>query len=475
MSSPIVSVILPCYNAEKYLCQCLDSILAQTLGALEVICVDDGSTDGTGEILRRYASSDGRIRIVNQRNAGAGAARNVGAQLARGEYLSFLDADDFFEPDMLEKAVACAEETKADYVVFQSDRYNQDRDTFEEMDWAVCLADIPPYQPFTYRELTGNLFLTFVGWAWDKLYRRSFVEAHSLYFQEQRTTNDMLFVFSALICAKRIGLVRQVLAHQRRGNRDSLSVTREKSWHCFYDALTALKQRLEDEGLYRELEQDYVNYALHFSLWHLNTLAEPTRTLLEEKLRSSWFAQLGIPEKPESYFENHNEYAQFRRIYGNCSIPQEVASQIPALPLPETVPFDAPEDVWTLWARLDGLRNRLMEQPQIWEGCCGAFWNHKFDHYRQLLPQLEEAQAALLRDRMARELTRAQHLGQLRQADFPPESWKEVQSLMAGLKGSLGTFTSLPLVRKLSHCIPMPVKQAVVKILRIARKAVGRK
>ncbi|MBQ2927068.1 MAG: glycosyltransferase family 2 protein [Oscillospiraceae bacterium] len=475
MSSPIVSVILPCYNAEKYLCQCLDSILGQTLRDLEVICVDDGSTDGTEALLRRYAAADGRIRIVNQSNAGAGAARNTGLKLARGEYLSFLDADDFFEPDMLEKAVAQAGETEADYVVFQSDRYYQDQDAFGSMDWAVCLADIPPYQPFTFRELTGNVFLTFVGWAWDKLYRRSFVEAHGLYFQEQRTTNDMLFVFSALICARRIGLVRQVLAHQRRGNRDSLSVTREKSWHCFYDALTALKQRLEDEGLYRELEQDYVSYALHFSLWHLNTLAEPTRTLLEEKLRGSWFAQLGIVQKPESYFENHNEYAQFRRIYGTCSTPKDAVPQIAALPLPETVPFDSGEALWSLWARLDALRSRLMSQPQVWDSCCGAYWNHKLDHYRKILPRLDQGQAALLRDRMARELTRARHLGQLRQADFPPESWKEIQSLIAGLKGPLGAFTALPLVRRLSHCIPMPVKQAIVKILRTARKAAGRK
>ena len=314
MHAPTVSVILPCYNAEKYIAQCLDSILAQTLTDIEILCVDDGSTDSTLEILRRYQAADPRVTVLVQANGGAGAARNNGLRRARGKYLSFLDADDFFEPSMLEKAVEAAEKYTADYVVFGSDRYYMDKDAFGEMPWAIRRQDLPPYQPFSYRQLTDNVFLTFVGWAWDKLYRRSFVEAHDLTFQEQRTTNDMLFVFSALICARRIAVVEEVLAHQRRGDSESLSVTREKSWHCFYDALTALKQRLEEENRFWELEQDYVNYALHFSLWNLNTLAEPTHALLKEKLNAEWFDDLGISQRPESYFYNPGEYAQYKTV-----------------------------------------------------------------------------------------------------------------------------------------------------------------
>ena len=314
MGSPKVSVIIPCYNAEKYLRQCLDSVVGQTLEDIEILCVEDGSSDSTPDILREYQEKDCRVRVIRQENAGAGAARNNGLRQARGEYLSFLDADDFFERNMLEEAAAAADRYEADYVVFNSNRYHMDTQSFAEIPWAVRKQDIPPYMPFTYRQLTDNVFLSFVGWAWDKLYRRSFVEEQQLWFQEQRTTNDMLFVFSALVTAKRIAVVDKVLAHQRRGSGDSLSVTREKSWHCFYDALNALKERLIREGIFWELEQDYINYALHFSLWHLNTLAEPTHTLLENKLREEWFAALGIQDKPESFFYNHNEYAQYRKI-----------------------------------------------------------------------------------------------------------------------------------------------------------------
>lgn len=314
MTSPIVSVIIPCYNAEKNLVQCIDSICTQTLKQIEIICVDDGSADATLDILEDYRKKDSRIQVIRQKNAGAGAARNAGMKCASGEYLSFLDADDFFEPEMLEKAVAAAETWQADYVVFRADRYYSSEDRYEEIPWSLRSSDLPPYMPFSYRQLTDNVFLSFVGWAWDKLFRRSFVQEHHLRFQEQRTTNDMLFVFSALICAKRIAAIQDVLAHQRRGSSDTLSVTREKSWHCFYDALLALRQRLVQENVYWELEKDFINYSLHFSLWHLNSLAEPSHTLLKQKLCEEWFAELGITDKPESYFYNYSEYTQYKKL-----------------------------------------------------------------------------------------------------------------------------------------------------------------
>lgn len=314
MSMPKVSVIIPCYNVEKYLHQCLESVLDQTLRDIEIICVDDGSSDGTLEILKEFQEKDDRIRIIEQKNAGAGAARNNGLRAAKGEYLSFLDSDDFFEPDMLEEAYHSAEKYGSDFVVFNSDQYHMDKEKFVQTSWVLRMSDIPPYMPFTYRQLTGNIFKTFVGWAWDKLYRRSFVVDHNLWFQEQRTTNDMLFVFSAVVTAKRISIVKKVLAHQRRGSSESLSVTREKSWHCFFDALNALKARLEEEEIFWEVEKDYINYALHFSLWHLNTLAEPTHQLLQDKLCSEWFAALGIKDKSEDYFYDHKEYEQFENL-----------------------------------------------------------------------------------------------------------------------------------------------------------------
>ena len=139
----------------------------------------------------------------------------------------------------------------------------------------------------------------------------SFIKGNNLWFQEQRTTNDLLFVFSALVAAKRISIVDQVLAHQRIQNQNSLSNTREKSWYCFYDALTALREYLKKQGIFWELERDFINYALHFSLWNLNTLAEPSRGLLKEKLCREWFRGMEIENKTETYFYDVREYQQY--------------------------------------------------------------------------------------------------------------------------------------------------------------------
>ena len=308
---PEISVIIPVYNQERYLNQCLDSVLTQSFQELEVLCIDDGSTDRSFEILETYAAKDLRLHILRQQNQGAGAARNYGLRQARGKYLSFLDSDDFFEPDMLLKAYQKAEADQADFVVFDSDQYHTDQNKFIPCPWAIRKGDIPPYNPFTYRQLTDNIFESFVGWAWDKLYLHSFVQKESLWFQEQRTSNDLLFVFSALVAAKRISVVDEVLAHQRRGNQSSLSNTREKSWFCFYDALTALREYLKKRGIFWELERDFVNYALHFSLWNLNTLAEPTHGLLEKKLKEEWFGKLGVAGRDKRYFYNSPEYQQY--------------------------------------------------------------------------------------------------------------------------------------------------------------------
>lgn len=312
-----VSVIIPVFNVEEYLKQCLDSVVHQTLKDIEIICVNDSSTDKSLDILEEYAKIDRRIRVITQPNAGAGAARNKGMDVATGKYLSFLDADDFFELNMLEKAYEMAEADQSDLVVYKSDQYHTEEEQFVFANWVVREKELPPYHPFNHRQMTDNVFKVFVGWAWDKLFRKDFVDLYQLKFQEQRTSNDLLFVFSAVVLAKRISIVPEVLAHQRRDAKDSLSKTRENSWWCFYDALVALKKRLKDEKLFKELEKDYINYALHFSLWNYNTLLEPTKSKLKKELVDNWFQQLGISSKEKSYFYNTKEYEEFENL--TCS------------------------------------------------------------------------------------------------------------------------------------------------------------
>lgn len=310
---PAVSVVLPIYNAADYVADGIRSLTSQTLIDIEIICVDDGSTDGTPALLDELALEDARIVVIHEENGGAGSARNAGLAVATGEYLSLLDIDDFFEPDMLQKAYEAAKRDDLDIVVFRSDEYYVENGEYKPIPWTIH-ADLLPDKPvFSGTDIPKDAFKLFVGWAWDKLFRASFVRDNALQFQEIRTTNDMLFVFSAIVRAARIGTMDDVLVHHRK-DVGSLSVTREKSWGCFYEALTALRAQLKAWGLFERFEQDYVNYCVHLSLWNTRSLAEPTQSMLKQKLADEWFENLGIANRAEDYFYHKGEYAELLKF-----------------------------------------------------------------------------------------------------------------------------------------------------------------
>lgn len=117
---PKISVILAAYNAEQYLAQCVDSLLCQTLRDIEIVAVDDGSADGTGSMLDKYAAADTRVVVIHQQNTGVSAARNAGIARSSGEYIAFIDGDDWAEPDMCEHAFLLAIETGAELVMWNN-------------------------------------------------------------------------------------------------------------------------------------------------------------------------------------------------------------------------------------------------------------------------------------------------------------------------------------------------------------------
>lgn len=315
--NPKVSVIIPVYNASEFLEECLDSILHQTLKEIEVICVDDGSSDNSLEILQKYKDQDPRIIIISQRNQGAGAARNNGMERARGEYLSFLDSDDFFEKNMLEEAYEAAHKDNADVCVFDADLFNHSTKEFKKCTWAFRRQYFPAKQPFSPLQLNvrDNIFRMFNGWPWDKLFRREFVQRINLQYQNLRTTNDMFFVFIGLARAKRIVTVDKILAHQRVEVKTSLSRTRDKSWNCFYIALIAMQEELKRVGIYQQLERAFVNWSINFSLWQLNTMTGEAFAKTYNLLKKEGFEQLDITRHDRSYFYNENEYNQFLKIF----------------------------------------------------------------------------------------------------------------------------------------------------------------
>ena len=289
---PRVSVIVPAHNAEKYLDQCLQSILGQTERDIEVVCVDDGSTDSTPEMLAKAAEADPRVRVITQECAGAGAARNAGLAVAHGEYLSFLDADDFFEPEMFKDAADKLDQTGADIVAYGSWQYDESRQSNRQAKWLLKTENLPDGDCHGRDELKTCLFNTFGNEAWSKLMRASFVREHDLRFQTISRANDMFFTCSALAVAENIAVIDKCYVHYRVGTGTNLQATNDRDPLAFLDACLALDDYLTANGLKDELYQSYCNLLLDGIVYNsdsfksvdtLSVLADALRTRVEPR------------------------------------------------------------------------------------------------------------------------------------------------------------------------------------------------
>ena len=216
MGEVAVSVVIPVYNSEKYLEQCLDSVVSQTLENIEIICVDDGSTDSSVRILKEYAAKDARFRILSQKNQYAGVARNAGKEYARGKYLVFWDSDDFFDKTALKRMYSQCEKDHADICVCSGKDYFENERLTAYSTRYIRAGELPQRIPFN-RETDPNIILTFTNAAvWNKMFRRSFVEENHLVFHATKNANDVFFVETALCLAKRITVVNKPLVVYRR-------------------------------------------------------------------------------------------------------------------------------------------------------------------------------------------------------------------------------------------------------------------
>lgn len=303
---PKISVIIPCYNTEKYLRECLDSVINQTLKDIEIICINDGSTDNSGKILDEYAKKDNRIKVIHKENEGAGVARNVGISLAKGEYLSILDSDDVFELNMLELLLQKSESTNADITICRSQILNLQNNQIEDMSWS--LKYLPDKEIFSYKDfLPFHVFDFCIGWSWDKLYKTSFVKEYNLEFQNLRSTNDAYFVFLSLCLAKKITTIEDILITHRVNTNQQLSETREKDPLCFIDACKKIRDSLIKYNLYDDLEQSFLNWFLSFTLWHINSLPIKHANIIKKNIVEV-FEEFKCFEKKEGFYINKNDY-----------------------------------------------------------------------------------------------------------------------------------------------------------------------
>lgn len=261
MREPIVSIIIPVYNAQAYIKQCLNSLLEQTYPYYEIICVDDGSTDQSFAILKEYEKKDNRISAIAQKNQFAGVARNKGMEQATGKYLLFLDADDFFRADMLEQAVRKAEEGNTQILVFDSYRFDNKLQKVMHDSWRVLVKELFGTGVKSARELSDVIFGFTTPSPWNKLFLREYIQKNNLEFQPLQRTNDLFFVYSALASADRIGILDEKLVYYRMNNAASLQGSLDDTPVAFAEALSALKTFLMEKDIWNTFRGSFHNMA----------------------------------------------------------------------------------------------------------------------------------------------------------------------------------------------------------------------
>lgn len=321
----MVSVIIPSYDSKEYIESCLNGIINQTFKNLEIICIDDGSTDGSLQILQQYAQMDCRIKILRQENKGAAAARNLGLKAAQGKYVIFLDSDDLFEPCLIEYAVSKAKAVEADMVVFKADTFDNLTGQISPLNDKISSFKAYQHKTFCCKDLPADIFNSFLIAPWNKLYRKSFLDRHGFTFQNIKRTNDLLFTSQTLAAAGRIILLEEVLLHYRVGLTKNLQSGNSETPLDFYKALLALKKYLEEIGQYNLLQNSYTKMALEVVFYNLNSVKTETAfKKLKEFLQSEGFKALGITECKKLYTLFFLGYLQYRciKMGGIFSSPQ---------------------------------------------------------------------------------------------------------------------------------------------------------
>ena len=321
--SPLVSVVMPTYNAAEYLPETLAGLTKQTFSNFEVIFVDDGSQDGTVALLQDFAAKDGRAIVLQQEHQYAGAARNLGMRHARGKYFLFLDADDFFLPQMLEKSVEKAERTDSDICVFRANRINHETREISGMPWTMRIDKCPAEETFSIQTNAKQIFEFTTAAPWNKLYRSDFVREYGLTFQETRQSNDVAFVCTSLALASKISVINEDLLMYRFNNQKFLQGTNDNQPECFFEARKELKRRLMLYGVYEQAKPAFLNFALDTCFYNLGTMKNIfSYEEMFYRIRDEILDHFGLNDEKDDYFYayKNNHLVEKRKDINSLSV-----------------------------------------------------------------------------------------------------------------------------------------------------------
>ncbi len=303
---PLISIIIPVYNAEKYLTACLESVLAQTYSNFEVLVIIDGGTDKSQEIANGYEKKDGRVRVLWQQNAGVSAARNRGIKIARGEYVIFVDADDLIHPDMLQRLYDCMTQENSDIAICNVACIEE----WKTMDdcMKVNLFDTDEVENMTGRQLVIRTFFEDLGVvgivAWNKLFKKEMWK--KLSFPEDTRHEDECIIYQILYPLEKCSFIHENLYFYRR---DTGSYMDNMNWRdedilagILLDQARYFKQK-HDREIYGQRLAGALQYIAQFVLRYSNNqelrdIAQQKRQMFKLIYRKELLkAKIGIKQK----------------------------------------------------------------------------------------------------------------------------------------------------------------------------------
>lgn len=278
INSPKFSIILPVYDVEPFLIQCLNSIVNQSLPDFEVICINDGSKDNSLKILNQYADKDKRFIIISQENQGQGVARNKGLEIATGEYVIFVDPDDWIELDALEQIYKTFNVTKAEVIEFNYREYNDYSGKTKNHNHAKIIRknfnydlSLVPY--YNWQNVKKGCLSKLDMHVWSRAYSLSFIKRANAVFSPTKHGEDHLFACVVVLNAKKIQYLDKYLYTYRCRNGSAVNSISNNNFGIFQNC-ELLKDYLIKHNFFDELKEEFQKYQITVLGWHYHNLPE---------------------------------------------------------------------------------------------------------------------------------------------------------------------------------------------------------
>ncbi len=270
---PKVSVILPVYNVGKYLRQSLDSLINQSLREIEIICVNDGSTDNCYEILEEYKNKDSRIKVIHKENKGTGAARNDGLKLATGECIGFVDPDDWVKPMMYERLYTLLKEKNLDIAMCMPDGYDERNGINRPFPYFVDdnFKNIIDDRIFNWRDLSPFKYPMCI---WNKLYTKELFDKNQIWFTEGLDFEDHSVIFGTLLTAEKMFFIREKLYVYRFNRVGSVLSDNNRRLIDHIEIFNIVEDLMKRTNTYTALRNDFLFYKIHNLFYYYSMIKD---------------------------------------------------------------------------------------------------------------------------------------------------------------------------------------------------------